>query len=291
MYAEHWESYAARGWTPLPLPPGQKFPPPRGFTGADRKIPSKAQMRLWAENQSGANIALPLPADVIGIDVDAYHGGADTLARLKGKLGDLPLTTWSTSRDDGSGIYLFCVPEDARLVHAAPPGIEIIQYHHRYVVAPPSVHPEGRVYAWHDDDAERDGEIPYADDFPRLPDAWLAALTDTRQAGGTPFAGSVDDWMDSLPDTRMSAVFAREYNKRVRQVELLPGSRHDTMVTMVNWLVHCGAEGHNVRDALDDLLVTYDDALDGERDGEKEFYSALSWAIRNFGSTERNANA
>lgn len=206
MYTDHWEAYASRGWTPLPLPAGQKFPPPRGFTGADRKVPSKAQMRLWAENHPDANIALPMPAGVIGIDIDAYHGGSETISRLLDGLGELPDTAWSTSRDDGSGIYLFSVPEGTRFVHTVPPGLDIIQYHHRYLVAAPSIHPAGGEYGWHDDDPERDGEVPYTDDFPRLPDAWVKALTDPVRPSGDGFAGSAEDWYDNLPTSRLSTL-------------------------------------------------------------------------------------
>ena len=185
-----------------------------------------------------------------------------------------------------------CTPSRAApaLSTQSPPGIETIQCHHRYAVAWPSIHPTtGLPYQWRDDDPGRqDGEIPYADDFPRLPGQWVDALADTSKRDGHGFSGTVEDWLDQLPDNRLSATLAMDYNRRVRSLELLPGSRHDTMVKTVNWLVHLGAERHNVREALHDLYETFLCAVESDRDGEAEYFSALSWATRTFGSDNGN---
>ena len=54
---------------------------------------------------------------VIGIDVDCYDGkpGADTITAWEAKGGPLPTTTFSTSRDDGSRIRFYRVPDGAQL--------------------------------------------------------------------------------------------------------------------------------------------------------------------------------
>lgn len=282
MYAESWAEYAALGWTPLPIPSGQKFPPPPGYTGADRRVVFRSQMRRWAEEQPDANIALPMPEHLIGIDLDAYHGGEDTLEKWERRLGELPGTIWSGSRRDGSGIFYYRVPEGLRFAHALKPGIEIIQPHHRYAVAPPSIHPEGRRYLWHGT-----RETPRTDGFPDLPEAWAEALAEAPGQPRKGFDGTVEDWLDALPRRRLSSVLAMEYNRKLRRLQLLPGSRHDTMCKLVNWLVHLGAEGHNVEEALNDLFVAFCSAVEGERDGDYEFRAALAWAVQKFGSAKR----
>jgi hypothetical protein len=152
------------------------------------------QVRRWIRSEPGGNIALRLPEDVIGIDLDLYldpskdHPAIERLAAweaLVGPLGPLPESPRATSRDDGvSGIRLYRVPagwKAAGILPAAPvcqghplpggrearpgdlvsPG-EVIQHHHRYLVAPPSVHPSGRRYRWHD------GNLPAVSGLPLL---------------------------------------------------------------------------------------------------------------------------
>lgn len=145
--------YRAAGWRgTLPLPYGRKTPPPDGFTGAAGAWPSEADVHAWIEDDRPRNIALRLPPGVIGLDIDAYDGrpGAETLAALERKLGRLPPTWRSSSRDDDphSGIRFYRVPEGVTGMWAGP-GIDVIRYAHRYAVVWPSVHPSGRVYRWY----------------------------------------------------------------------------------------------------------------------------------------------
>ena len=95
------------------------------------------------------------------------------------RLGPLPDAPWCSSRDDGvSGVQLFRVPEDWEAAGKLPeasngvsPG-EVIQWHHRYVVCPPSIHPDsGRAYRW------RSGSITNVADLPDLPQSWLDPLS------------------------------------------------------------------------------------------------------------------
>ena len=180
-YADSFAIYRAAGWeSVLPLPVGAKFPPPNGYTGAQASIPSYADCQTWADRTPDVNLALRLPDGVIGLDVDAYAGkpGAATLDALTAECGPLPESPRSTSRDDGvSGIRLFHVPLGTRLITALP-GVDLIQAHHRYVVAWPSTHPEGGTYRWLSDDDE-EVDIPSLGALPELPAAWLERLTDT----------------------------------------------------------------------------------------------------------------
>lgn len=152
------------------------------------------QVRRWMWANPGGNIALRLPEGVIGIDLDLYpdsskdHPAVERLAAwdaLVSKFGPLPESPRATSRDDGiSGIHLYRVPagwKAAGILPAAPvcqghplpggrdarpgdpvsPG-EVIQHRHRYLVAPPSLHPSGCRYRWHG------GSLPAVSDLPLL---------------------------------------------------------------------------------------------------------------------------
>jgi len=61
-------------------------------TGIGGQVPSYADMHTWAAEQADANVAIPLPFDVIGIDVDDYddkNGGA-TIAEAETRWGKQP---------------------------------------------------------------------------------------------------------------------------------------------------------------------------------------------------------
>jgi hypothetical protein len=178
--------YRSRGWDGvLLLPPRCKKPPPSGYTGADGSDPSAAVVERWVRECSGGNLGLRLPLGWVGLDVDGYGGkqGAKTLAELESRLGPLPATVISSSRDDDpvSGIRLFRA--------ALPPGrkwrgdlgresgVEIIHHGYRYVVAWPSIHPEGRVYRWRNTQS-----VPLTGDCAELPPAWIEALSEPTMA-------------------------------------------------------------------------------------------------------------
>jgi Bifunctional DNA primase/polymerase, N-terminal len=187
--------YLELGYSPLPLPPGQKYPPPKGWTGAGTPMAELDQVRRWERSDPDGNLALRLPPDLIGIDLDLYddptkdHPAAERQAawrELEARLGPLPESPRATSRDDGiSGIRLYRVPagwKAAGLLPAAPvceghplpdgretragdmvsPG-EVIQHHHRYMVAPPSTHPSGRRYRWLGGNPVPVSDLPFLD--------------------------------------------------------------------------------------------------------------------------------
>jgi hypothetical protein len=163
----------------LPLPAKAKKYPPTGYTGSTGVDPSGADVYTWAEQHDG-NVALRMPPDVIGVDVDAYgeKQGAATMSKSRIAWGPLPPTWRMTSRDDGiSGILLYRVPIDLAWPGEVGPGVEIIQRHHRYAVAPPSIHPEGRRYRWINPDGAVSITPPRPEDLPDLPSAWVDGLT------------------------------------------------------------------------------------------------------------------
>jgi hypothetical protein len=178
-YADAFDAYWRAGWRGiLPLPHGQKTPPPEGYTGYGGLEPSYPDCAAWAEN-GVHNIALRLPPTVIGLDVDAYDDkpGGETLHRLIGVHGPLPPTYLSTSRGDGmSGIRLYRVPAGTSFPTKLP-GIELIQNYHRYAVVWPSRHPNGQLYQWIDETTGQPSITPPSlSAIPELPAAWVNGL-------------------------------------------------------------------------------------------------------------------
>jgi hypothetical protein len=178
-FAEGAPLYLKAGWRGiLHLPPNQKSPPPSGHTGATGPDPTLEQVQEWISSVPDGNVAIRMPHDVIGVDVDAYRGkvGRETLARLEVQLGALPKTVTSTARSDGvSGIHWFRVPA-GRNWHDAGPDVQIIWWGHRYAVVWPSVHPDGGTYGWFDSDGARLTGVPAPADLAELPEEWQAVL-------------------------------------------------------------------------------------------------------------------
>jgi hypothetical protein len=212
-YGRQAAAYRSAGWEGvLPLPHGQKFPPPSGYTGQAGVVPSADQVRKWADELPDGNLALRLPEWLMGIDVDDYgeKRGAAALGQLEARLGRLPETVVSTSRTGPSGIRLFRVPSGLRFRDPGG-GIEVVSFGHRYVVAWPSTHPDtGAGYRWVD---QRSGEVlaspPDPRGLPELPGGWVDHLG-TRPGNRRPLAMAadvadieeceVDDWLASCPD-------------------------------------------------------------------------------------------
>lgn len=271
--------YIEKGWGVVPLPEKRKEYPPTGFTGRAGKFAEEEDLLKWLGDPQYAkgNIALRvgnmlvvngIRYEVIGIDVDAYKGknGAKELAALEKKLGKLPDTWISSSRDDGvSGIRFFLVPYGYGFRGKASDSIEIIQRVHRYAVIYPSVHPEtdGQYY-WYPPGGEPNGvdmsqEIPECTNLAVLPDNWIDYLTDGRQSDGANDYGidldvSQDDlklWIKAnfnkdLPDEEggMCTVMKNLVAQHIDEIEESP-SAHDKL-TKAHWSLICtAAEGHS----------------------------------------------
>ncbi|MET7477634.1 phage/plasmid primase, P4 family [Streptomyces sp. NPDC005648] len=187
-YAHH--QYQSLGWPVLALPREKKCDPPFRFTGKYDQVAGDKEFKRWLsinphDSSSfgpNANIGLRMPRGVVGIDVDHYGAkrGAEHLAELIARNGSLPDTFRSTRRDPAnpSGIRFYRVPEDWIGRGKSGGDIDIIQHHHRYAVAWPSVVPEFKdgtgelfQYAWYDL-LVAECAPPSVTDFPFLPQTW-----------------------------------------------------------------------------------------------------------------------
>lgn len=264
--------YWQLGWRgPLPLPPAKKWPPPDGFTGHDGVDPSYADVTSWTEDRPAHNVALRLPADVVGIDVDSYADkrGGETLAEAEKRWGTLPDTVISTSRDDGvSGIRLYRVPDGyvirRSVIRFGDLGdIEIVRRGHRYATVAPSVHPSGAQYRWIDGSTWTEVGMPAPGELAMLPAAWAEALAEGAEP--TP-AG--DPSTVQITGGEPSHTVAARLEQAVGDLQGGAGSRFDSTRDHALALVRLAEQGEpGVAAALDSLRAAYVGRVGADRDG------------------------
>jgi len=296
------QTYFDAGWSPVPLPYKEKSPVPDNVTGSTAPYVTAEQVARWlgrkrpgstfkgrpelarAGNLSfmPGNIALRMPPDVLGIDVDLYGGkaGAETLADAEKRWGALPPTWASTSRTDGSGIRLYRVPEGLKWRDVGP-GIETIKWYHRYVIVMPSVHDKtNKRYIWVRPDGQRvTDEFPAVDELPMLPAQWVAGLTDGQEYSGSGDAGDIDynsakAWLEANGAGEMCATMHGTLTKYTREVRGAgeAGGAHDKARDGAWALLGDAGLGHaGAEDAIRQLGAVFLTAVAGRRDGQGEW--------------------
>lgn len=220
LSADEWLRYAdrnaLRGWHPIPTgrldedesPPKYKKPWLAGITGrTDFATPDQypdwpRQVRWMMESKSirgVLSLGLRCPPNRIGIDVDNYDNkpGLDSLRDLEATLGPLPPAPVVSARDlsTGSGIRLFRIHDGWRGRTNPAAGIELIQWWHRHIQAPPSWHYNGQQYRAYKKTGVliRSGLLPGDDGCPMLPDAWHDGLADADSQGGCGDSATSED--------------------------------------------------------------------------------------------------
>ena len=273
-YRETAQAYRGKHWAGvLPIPYGEKHPPPTGFTGHAAPYPKPDEITQWCENGNRYNICLRLAGinsdqEVIGIDVDHYVSGGkekrggDQLNALEQRLGILPETWISSARTDGvSGIRYFRVPRGLAFRGKIDKDIECIQKGHRFAVVWPSKHPDGGTYRWFPPGAplKMSGitpipEIPDAWELPELPDAWLKYLTQDKMSASDleriDMDSSVDEiytWADATfhgdSDTEMCSTMQKKLDGHKKTIAD-DATSHDKIVNAHFNLLSLAAEGH-----------------------------------------------
>jgi hypothetical protein len=304
--------YNQRGWHPVPLWDGdaaitdesrnaQKRNPLAGYTGRGganatlEQIENWRNYGMWISKRRQLwpcfNFAVRMPDNVVALDVDAYDGGADTLAGLEREHGPLPLTYSATARCDGSGHRYYRV--DGRRIWRDPgPGIQIVHWGWRYAivhwgwryaVAPPSVHPEtGTCYVWHTPDGTIDLAPPWVSQLPPLPEAWVRHLDTGHPIDTTPTprlrAATTQAYIDAWDSEAEPP--CRHMRKVLDALSEAAHGRHGTCTRSQYALVRHAERGHpGLGEALDELKEWFVGALAGDRDGEAEFTAGLVSAV------------
>lgn len=174
------QAYAQKGWQTFPLKAKDKIP---FVKWADVATCDQTMITGWFDNYPDANIGIACGSrsGIVVLDVDAGHGGYESLTKLIEKHGALPETPVSKTGSGGEHIFF------------KHPGIEIrnsagklgagldIRGDGGYVVAPPSVHPNGNIYEWAVDT-----------DLADMPDWMIEALKESPKPEAKPMqAGEV----------------------------------------------------------------------------------------------------
>jgi Bifunctional DNA primase/polymerase, N-terminal len=145
--------YAARGFQVFPLKPRSKEPATR--RGLYEATSNTATLRRYFTGAHPYNIAIRtgVPSNVFVLDVDGEQG-LNSLAGLVEQHGLLPPTLTSTT---GKGRHYWFVARSPMpcSVGKIAPGIDI-RGDGGYVVVPPSIHPNGAVYRWVNDEPPAD---------------------------------------------------------------------------------------------------------------------------------------
>jgi len=140
-------AYAAEfGWPVLPLKPRSKEPLTEH--GSFDATTDSEVIKAWWKRWPRANVGIATGRKFFVGDVDAKNGGDESLESLELKHGKLP-DTRQQQTGGGGRQYLFTLPDF--VVHnsesAIAPGIDVRGVG-GYIVAPPSIHPNGRQYVW-----------------------------------------------------------------------------------------------------------------------------------------------
>lgn len=162
--------YLAIGWWVLPLKPMSKVPDarlvPNGVLGASN---DPAIVRGWFEKHPDCNIGIAMKKSfLVGVDVDPRNGGFDTLEMLEAQHGKI--TSDVLAYSGGGGFHAYCSSQlTENLPGTLGKGIDLKA--DGYLVAPPSMHPNGKRYEW---EASSD-PLDYGNSVSALPN-WIRDL-------------------------------------------------------------------------------------------------------------------
>ena len=138
----HAKAYAAVGLPVFPVAPRGKAPlgilVPRGLHDATT---DPAVIERWWSRRPDANIGLVPPERTIVLDVDPRNGGSLTA------LGVTEHDTWCARTGSGGWHLWYRYGEKVRGKVDGIAGVDV-KSHNGYLVAPPSVHPNGQRYEW-----------------------------------------------------------------------------------------------------------------------------------------------
>lgn len=137
--------YAGAGFAIFPLVPGTKSPF-SGTAGSSEATTDLAQVDAWWTASPTANIGCRPSASCGGLyvfDVDPRNGGLEGVASLP------PVETALVTNSPGGGYHKwFKAPKAEGVRYSGAPAQGVDGKYNGYVALPPSIHPNGGMYAW-----------------------------------------------------------------------------------------------------------------------------------------------
>lgn len=141
------EKYTARGWSVIPLKAGEKVPATEH--GVKDATTDQLTIGMWFADPT-LGIGLACGDEFFVVDIDPRNGGDEEWERLQALHGKAPLTL--NAHTGGGGQHLlFKMPEFEFKNGSIGEGVDI-KGRGGYIVAEPSVHPNGGTYRWGDYD-------------------------------------------------------------------------------------------------------------------------------------------
>jgi hypothetical protein len=169
------------------------------------------QIRDWWRQWPAANVGIATGGGLVVVDIDPRHGGAETIAALRDELGAWPDTVEALTGGGGRHIYL-ALPEGVVVRNSASvlgSGVDV-RGEGGYVVAAPSSHVTGGVYAWEASSDPTDGVA-----VALMPEAWLARIAAPKRPEGAATAALI-----SVPEGgRNKALFAMGRSLRAKGLD------------------------------------------------------------------------
>jgi len=140
--------YAAGGWSVIPVEARGKRPL-IAWLEFQQRIASESEIASWFRKWPDANVGIVTGyiSQIVVVDVDPQHGGAQSLEELEQSQGALPCTLEVHTGGGGRHLYFSYPPVRLHNRVGIRPGIDL-RSDGGYVVAPPSVHPSGGQYRW-----------------------------------------------------------------------------------------------------------------------------------------------
>jgi hypothetical protein len=141
-------AYAARGWSVIPMQAHGKRPLV-AWRKFQQRIAGRDEIDGWFKRWPDANVGIVTGSisGIVVVDVDARHGGPASVTEVEDLHGPLPPTVEAATGGGGRHLYFAHPGTTVPNRVAMRPGIDV-RGDGGCVVAPPSVHPNGRRYAW-----------------------------------------------------------------------------------------------------------------------------------------------
>ncbi|MBT6361706.1 MAG: bifunctional DNA primase/polymerase, partial [Rhodospirillaceae bacterium] len=239
------QSYREKGWSIIPLQACEKVPDLRTWTSFQETAASEETISRWWEAKSNRNVGIVTGqvSGLIVLDVDGSDG-EESLAML----GQVPTTP--TVRTARGHHYYFKHPGGKLPIFAGRrPGIDF-RGDGGYIVAPPSVHPDGSIYEW----VVSPNDTPLAD----APD-WLLELVAEKGrpsgSGGRDLRSSVNDNESAGPQINYLG------NGTFENVEMVyPGNVHGMELLLTAKAAYWNH--HHYRDDIRTLLMSRSTAIE-----------------------------
>ncbi|GIK83332.1 MAG: prophage P3 protein 7, DNA replication [Alphaproteobacteria bacterium] len=140
--------YVSLGWSVVPVQARGKRPLVR-WTPYQGRRPTADEVEQWFRRWPDANVGIVTGAvsGLLVLDVDARHGGDASLAALEGEFTALEPTLECLTGGGGRHLYFRHFGESVPNRVGFRDGLDL-RGDGGVVVAPPSIHPNGRPYRW-----------------------------------------------------------------------------------------------------------------------------------------------